>query len=101
MEKLRLKRTKVHHPGKVFVLGHNVHDCTVHNLTGLGICIELTTDSTQLPQTLDFSFDNFRTIHSCKIVWRQGKLAGVEFEREPAPHGTYHSGRKAKLRLVR
>jgi hypothetical protein len=55
----------------------------LHNLTGLGACIELDFKIEQLPAAIAFTFDNFRTIRACKIVWREGHFAGIEFERSP------------------
>jgi hypothetical protein len=51
-----------------------------------------------LPDTFDFSFDNFRTVHVCKTIWREDNVAGVTFERPP--QGSPAS-RRAKLRVVK
>jgi uncharacterized metal-binding protein len=98
MEKRRLQRTKIHHPGKVYIHSKTAHSCTVHNVTGLGVCIELAFEAEQLPDTLDFSFDNFRTTHCCKVIWRESNLAGVAFER---PLMLSDGSRRAKLRVVK
>jgi hypothetical protein len=100
MERRRLKRTKIDHPGRLLIQGSDVYDCIVRNCAGPGIGVELAFESNRLTQTFDFSFDNFRTIHSCRIVWRKGKLAGLEFE-EPKPPPALRVGNKAKLRVVR
>jgi len=94
MENRRLQRTRIYRPGRVYVLGSAVHDCTVHNATGLGICIELSFQAENLPDTLDFSFDNFRTIHSCKIVWRDSNLAGLAFQEPQQPPMSSEGGRE-------
>jgi hypothetical protein len=101
MEKRRLQRTKIRHPGKVFVPGETVHDCTVHNVTELGVCIELATQMEALPENVDFSFDNFRTVHSCKIIWRASNLAGVSFEKPLRSSLAFDTSRRAKLRAVK
>jgi hypothetical protein len=80
VERRRLQRTKIRHPGKVLVHEETVHNCIVHNFTGLGICIELGFTAEHLPEHVDFSFDNFRTIHSCRIIWREGSVVGVACE---------------------
>ena len=98
MENRRLKRTRTYHPAKVLVQDEAVYHCTVHNLTGFCLCIELTFEADQLPDTFDFSFDNFRTVHVCKTIWREDNVAGVTFERPP--HGSPAS-RRAKLRVVK
>jgi len=74
MENRRIKRTKTYHPAKVLVQDESVHHCTVHNLTGLGLCIELTFEADQLPDTFDFSFDNFQTVHVCKTIGARTRL---------------------------
>jgi len=79
MERRRLQRTVIRHPAKVDAGGETIHRCVVHNVTGLGICIELDFPAEQLPQNMAFSFDNFRTTHACKLIWREGQFAGVEF----------------------
>ena len=32
-----------------------------------------------LPLDFDLSFDNFRTLRKCKMVWREGDFVGVQF----------------------
>jgi len=32
-----------------------------------------------LPVEFDLSFDNFRTIRGCRMIWRDGDFVGVEF----------------------
>jgi hypothetical protein len=97
MEKRRLQRTTIRHPAKVHVLNVTVHDCIVHNVTGRGVCIELAFEAAQLPETLDFSFDNFRTTNFCKIIWREANLAGVAFE-QPIMANDFK--RRARLKVV-
>ena len=97
MEKRRLQRTRIRHPAKVHVLNMTVHDCMVHNVTGRGVCIELAFEAARLPEALDFSFDNFRTTHCCKIIWRDGNLAGVTFE-QPLIANDFK--RRARLKVV-
>jgi hypothetical protein len=52
VERRRLQLTKVHHPGKVLGRREAVHDCVVHNITGLGVCIEFDLQAEQLPKDL-------------------------------------------------
>jgi hypothetical protein len=98
MEKRRLKRTRMYHPARVMVQGEGVEHCTIHNLTGLGLCIELAFEAERLPDTFEFSLDNFRTVHVCKTIWREDCHAGVAFDGPPPQSG---AGRRAKLRLVK
>jgi hypothetical protein len=101
MDKRRLQRTKIRHSGKVLARGEIAHDCTVNNVTGLGLCIEFAFETEGLPETLDFSFDNFRTIHSCKIIWREANIAGVAFEKPLWPSLAVDVSRRAKLKVVK
>jgi aryl carrier-like protein len=58
----------------------------VNNVTGLGVCIEFVFRIEELPETVDFGLDSFRTIHSCKIIRREGNIAGVAFEKPLSRH---------------
>ena len=98
MENRRVTRTRAYNPAKVMVQDEDVHPCLVHNLTGLGLCIELTFEAEQLPDKFDFSFDNFRTVHVCKTIWREDNVAGVTFEKSPQESP---ASRRAKLRIVK
>jgi hypothetical protein len=33
-----------------------------------------------LPLSFALSFDNFRTVRMCRLIWRQGDFLGVAFE---------------------
>jgi hypothetical protein len=33
-----------------------------------------------LPPNFELSFDNFRSIHKCRLIWRDGDSLGVAFE---------------------
>ena len=98
MDNRRITRTRLYRPAKLLVPDDAVHHCAVHNLTGNGLCIELTFDADQLPDTFDFSFDNFRTVHICRTIWREDNIAGVTFEKPPSESA---AGRRAKLRIVK
>jgi hypothetical protein len=99
MKDRRLKRTKTYRPAKItFVQGETVHHCAVHNFTDLGVCIELTFEAEELPDTFEFSLDNFRTFYVCKTIWREDNVAGVVFETQP-PESP--ASRRAKLRIVK
>jgi hypothetical protein len=97
-EDRRSKRTKTYHPARILVHGATIHHCTVHNFTGLGVCIELTFEAEQLPDDFEFSLDNFRTVYVCKTIWREDNVAGVVFETPPSESPEI---RRAKLRIVR
>ncbi len=73
----------IRHPAKVAVGDETIHRCVVHNVTGLGICVELDFSAEQLPEKMAFSFDNFKTTHTCKFIWSEGYFAGIEFDKAP------------------
>ena len=98
MKDRRLKRTKTYHPARILVQGESEHHCTVHNFTELGVCIELTFEAELLPDTFEFSLDNFRTFYVCKTIWREDHVAGAVFERPPTQSPEI---RRAKLRIVK
>jgi hypothetical protein len=33
-----------------------------------------------VPSEFDISFDNFRTMRHCRLIWRDGDFVGVAFE---------------------
>jgi hypothetical protein len=98
MEDRRLKRTKTYHPAKLLIDDSTIHHCTIHNFTGNGVCIELAFEAEQLPDTFQFSLDNFQTFYLCKTIWRDDYVAGAAFEMS-APESP--ESRRAKLRIVR
>jgi hypothetical protein len=52
--------------------------CTVHDLTtkGAGLSIPATQI---LPSTFELSFDSFRTMRHCRMVWQRKREIGVAF----------------------
>ena len=98
VERRRSQRTKIRHPGRLLIPDGVIFDCVVHNLTVLGICIELACLADQLPEGIDFSFDNFRTAHRCRVIWREGNLIGAALEDQPHPTSTPTGSRAAKLK---
>jgi hypothetical protein len=57
-----------------------VHSCTVRDITNLGAGIRIEQDLKIVPLDFALSFDNFRTIRMCRLIWRQGDFLGVAFE---------------------
>jgi hypothetical protein len=51
----------------------------VRDVTNRGAGIRMH-DLAILPLNFDLSFDNFRTIRNCRLVWRAGDFIGVAFE---------------------
>jgi hypothetical protein len=52
----------------------------------LGACIRLNGLSI-VPSEFGISFDSFRTMHLCRLVWRQGDFLGVAFQELAAIEG--------------
>jgi hypothetical protein len=73
-------RTVVNWNGLIFFLGHHgVHGCCVLNVTNDGAAIRLN-GLNIVPFEFGISFDNFRTMRPCRLIWRDGDLVGVAFE---------------------
>jgi hypothetical protein len=56
-----------------------VHSCCVRDVTNLGAGIRLN-DLNIIPSEFGVSFDNFRTMRRCRLIWRDGDFVGVTFE---------------------
>jgi hypothetical protein len=56
-----------------------VHPCTVRDVTNLGAGIRAQ-NRQLMPLDFDLSFDGFRTVRQCRLIWRQGEFFGVDFE---------------------
>jgi hypothetical protein len=55
-----------------------VHACCVRDVTNLGAGIRLT-GLNIVPFEFAISFDNFRTMRRCRLIWRDGDFVGVIF----------------------
>ncbi len=53
--------------------------CLVRDLSNRGAGIQLN-GLTILPTEFSLSFDEFRTTHPCRLIWRQGDFIGVAFQ---------------------
>jgi hypothetical protein len=49
----------------------------VRDVTNLGAGLNLT-NLKLLPADFDLSFDNFRSVRKCHLMWREGNAAGVK-----------------------
>jgi hypothetical protein len=57
----------------------DVFSCCVHDATNHGAGIRL--DGLNiLPSEFGISFDRFRTMRKCRLVWREDDFVGVTFE---------------------
>jgi len=55
-----------------------VYSCGVLDLSDGGVGVRLN-DLPLLPIEFNLSFDGFRTTLACRLVWRNGDLAGITF----------------------
>jgi hypothetical protein len=73
-------RTQISRGALLFCNGKpGVHSCTVRDVTNLGAGVHAR-DLTILPLDFALSFDNFRTLRMCHLIWRQGDILGVAFK---------------------
>jgi hypothetical protein len=56
-----------------------VQSCTVRDVTNLGAGIR-GQNRQIMPLDFKLSFDGFRTVRKCRLVWRQEEFFGVAFE---------------------
>ena len=55
------------------------HSCTIRDFTNVGAGIRVQ-DLPILPLNFALSFDAFRTMLGCRLIWRQGEFIGLAFE---------------------
>lgn len=79
-ERRSIGRTRIEKGALLFFSGQpGVRACKVADITNLGAGI-LTQGLSALPTNFDLSFDNFRTIRRCRLIWREGDFLGLAFE---------------------
>jgi len=80
MERRAIARTKVDGRATILPAGHaRLLLCDLIDLTGRGARLDVGPNADHLQQPFDFSFDNFRTIRSSRLVWRRGGIVGIVF----------------------
>jgi hypothetical protein len=62
-----------------FSAQRGVFACEVHDVTNLGAQIRLS-GLNVLPPNFELSFDNFRIVRKCRLIWRRGDFIGIAFE---------------------
>ena len=73
-------RTRIEKSALLFFKGQlGVCACNVTDVTNRGAGIR-THDLSVLPTSFDLTFDNFRTIRRCRLIWREGDFLGLAFE---------------------
>jgi hypothetical protein len=79
-ERRSVGRTRIAKGALLFFSGQvGVRSCGVTDITNRGARIR-TRDLALLPLNFDLSFDNFRTIRRCRLIWRDGDFLGVTFD---------------------
>ena len=73
-------RTVINRGALMFFVGHaGVHSCCVRDVTNDGAGIRLN-GLNIVPSGFGISFDNFRTMRRCRLIWRCGDFLGAAFE---------------------
>ena len=62
-----------------FSAQRGVFTCEVRDATNVGTQIRLNRLSV-LPPNFELSFDNFRSVRKCRLIWRRDEYIGIAFE---------------------
>jgi hypothetical protein len=82
VERRAVGRTTINRDVLMFFVGKDrVHPCYVRDVTNQGAGIRLNGVSL-LPAQFGISFDRFRTMRLCRLIWRNGDFVGAAFESE-------------------
>jgi hypothetical protein len=74
-------RTTINRNALLFFEGRNkVDPCCVRDVTNDGAGIRLSGGFSILPLAFGISFDAFRTMRKCRLIWRDGDFLGASFE---------------------
>jgi hypothetical protein len=74
-------RTTINRDVLMYSLGQvGVHTCCVRDVTNHGAGLGLN-GLNILPSEFDISFDTFRTMRRCRLIWRDGDFVGASFQR--------------------
>jgi hypothetical protein len=79
IERRSIERTRIDGSALMFFAGQDgVFSCGLRDATNHGAGIRLN-GLNIVPLRFDLSFDNFRTIRMCRLVWRDNDFIGVAF----------------------
>lgn len=79
-ERRSMVRTTINRDALLFFTGQpDVFSCCVRDATNRGACIGLNGLSI-VPSEFGISFDRFRTMRKCRMIWRDGDFLGAAFE---------------------
>ncbi len=80
IERRAVGRTTINRDVSVYFAGQEVvHACLVRDITNNGAGLRLN-ELNIVPSEFGISFDNFRTMRRCRLIWRDGDFLGVAFE---------------------
>jgi ribosomal protein S1 len=77
-ERRKSARLRVLKNAKFIIGKSSIIDCVVRNLTSVGARVTIS-NTTNLPEKLEMTFDRGQTIRSCRVVWRTLNETGIEF----------------------
>ena len=78
LERRRSERLRMLKSVKLIVGKTSIVDCVVGNLTSNGARVMIS-NTVDLPERLEMTFDNCQTIRSCRVVWRTQNETGIQF----------------------
>ena len=79
-ERRSIGRTLIDRNALLFFRGQaGVFSCCVRDVTNSGAGVRLQAHHV-LPTEFDLSFDNFRTVRKCRLIWRETDFVGAAFE---------------------
>jgi hypothetical protein len=79
-ERRSVGRTRINRDAMLFYPGRaSVFSCCVRDVTNCGAGLHLKAIDV-IPVEFDLSFDNFRTVRRCRLIWRDGDFLGLAFE---------------------
>jgi hypothetical protein len=80
IERRAVGRTTINRDVLMFFTGQDrVHACCVRDVTNHGAGLSLN-GLNIVPSEFGISFDNFRTMRRCRLIWRDGDFLGATFE---------------------
>jgi hypothetical protein len=79
LERRAVARTTINRDVLMYFPGQDgVHPCCVRDVTNQGAGLRLN-GLNILPSEFGISFDNFRTMRRCRLIWRDGNFVGASF----------------------
>jgi hypothetical protein len=80
VERRAVGRTSIDRDVLMYFSGQDgVHACCVRDVTNHGAGLRLN-GLIMVPSEFGISFDNFRTMRRCRLIWRDGDFVGASFQ---------------------